>query len=103
MTSPPDPRDLSPDQRELLDLLEQVAGLPRPIVEDDLVPLIDEILPVLDARGRAFRGEDHQLTIDDLYIHESGLRRDGFELAADGLQILILRWHGEMEVLASRN
>lgn len=99
------PRNISPDQDELITLCERVAMLPQPIHEGDLCVLLDEILPILDARARYFQGDDHELLIDDLIDYAAGLRNDGHELAADGLALLMLRWGVETErrLLASNN
>ena len=53
-----DPRNLSPDQRELLDKLEKIALLPRPLVEADFEDASNDALDLLDARGLEFRDDD---------------------------------------------
>jgi hypothetical protein len=46
-----DPRDITGDQAEFLDVLEQLALLPQPIVEDDFLPLSERALDLMEARG----------------------------------------------------
>lgn len=53
------PRDLTPDQRELLEACEAVALLPRPLVEADFKQASGEALDLLEARSQQIRGDDH--------------------------------------------
>ena len=95
-----DPRDLSPDQRELLDACEQVALLPRPLVEADFDDAANVALDLFEQRGLAFRDDDN-LTIEPLAKHAAGLRREGHLLAADGVRLMIMVWLAGVEVRAA--
>ena len=88
VVSDPDPRNITPDQAEVLTALEAIALLPVPIQEDDFEPLADHALDLLEARGGAIRGAG-PLTPADLVVHERGLRQLGHGLAADGVQRLL--------------
>src|SRR6266511_253524 len=96
------PGNLSPDQRELIDVLEKIAQLPMPIDEDGFVELADEALDLLEARGGALRGID-QLTIDDLERYMTGFHHSGLDLAAEGTRRLIERWTLEVADIARNN
>jgi len=79
---------LSPDQRELLDVLEQIEALPSPLVEDDFAPLADRALEILEARGLDLRGAK-TIAPHVLMVYEAGFRQDGHEKAADGIKRMI--------------
>jgi hypothetical protein len=87
-----DPRSLSPDQRELIDACEKVALLPVPLVEDDFQEASEVVCDLLEARGQALRGEA-RLTPEALLKYELGMRRDGHEVAADGLRRMIAAYN----------
>jgi hypothetical protein len=84
-----DPRSLSPDRRELLDALEKITLLPRPINEDDFAPLADHAIDLIEKRGQAIRG-DKGISPETLLKYEAGLRRDGHGVAADGVAIMLM-------------
>jgi hypothetical protein len=91
-----DPRDLSVDQRELLDVLEQLSRLPIPISTDDFQPLSDRALDLIEERTGV-----SPLTIGILSHYRRKLRDDGHELASAGVALLVLRWFAEVEIKAS--
>jgi hypothetical protein len=95
-----DPRDITGDQAEFLDVLEQLALLPQPIVEDDFLPLSERALDLMEARGLVLRGEEKP-TIETLSNYRRRVLLDGHELASAGVALLIVRWFAEMEVKAS--
>jgi hypothetical protein len=80
-------------------VLEQLALLPVPIPEDDLALLGDRACDLMEARGLAIHGE--KPTIETLVRHRRGLLREGHDLAALGMAVLIVRWSAEMELKAS--
>ena len=84
-----DPRTLSDDQRELLDKLEKIAMLPRPLVEVDFEEASKNALDLLERRGIELRDDDN-VTIETLAVYAAGLRKDGFLLAADGVKLMIM-------------
>jgi hypothetical protein len=88
--------DLTPDQRKLLELLEQIARLPSPLVEADFGPLADRAVDLIEAQGRKLRDE---VWVDQtrLILYERGLRQDGHALAADGLQLMIEAYRARLQ------
>jgi hypothetical protein len=97
-----DPRSLSPDQRDLLDILERIALLPEPIQENSFVDLATEACDLIEERGKALRGEP-RLTIDTLAKYRAGFEKDGHELAAEGVKRIIERFFLEAAALAARD
>jgi hypothetical protein len=97
-----DPRNLSPDQRELLDACEKVAQLPIPSTDLELEPVADRVLDLLEAPGLQIRGDD-RLTIETLGRYYAGFLNDGHDLAAEGIQRLGARWCAEIELKAPLN
>jgi hypothetical protein len=104
MTPPPDndPWSLTADQRQLLDICEQIRLLPEPIAEDLFVDLATEACDLIEERGKALHGEP-RLTIDTLAKYRAGFDKDGHELAAEGIGRIIERYFLEAAAIAARD
>jgi hypothetical protein len=86
---------LTHDQRRLVELCEAIY-LALPIeTDEEFEALADPILDELEARGAAIRGEAG-FDIETVGKYRAGLERDGFNVAADGLGVLIDRYRGEL-------
>jgi len=90
-----DPRSLSRDQRELLDALEQLALLPDITTDEEIQQPVDRALDLLKDRVGRVTGRE-RLIDNDLLMYEFALRRDGFDLAADGVMRLLQRSSAEV-------
>ena len=90
-----DPRDVTLDRSELLDVLERLALLPIPVDEDDLALLGGRAFDLLEARTGT------KTTIPILSHYRRNLRADGHELASAGVALLIIRGCAEFEAKAS--
>jgi hypothetical protein len=91
----------SPDQQELLEVLERIAVLPWPIMEDALLPLAEQALDLIEARSREIRGEE-MVTVETLVEYRRRLRKAGFEVASAGVAVLLLRYEAEAELYAAK-
>ena len=97
-----DPRDLTPDQRELLDAFEAVALLdPEAATMDDLVEAFDRVLTLLEARVQQTKGRG--LLDVDLAAYGAGFLRDGHVCAAEGAALMRWRLAGEIAHASNRN
>jgi hypothetical protein len=96
-----DPQPLSPDQRDLQDALEQVALLPDGLTDDEIAEPVDRAVTLLENRVQHFHGRE--LRDSDLLVYERGFRRDGHDLAADGLVRLLQRLEAEIAHVAGNN
>jgi hypothetical protein len=100
MTDPRTP--LSPDQRDVIDALEQVALLPDDVTVDELQPVTDRAIDVL--KWRVQQAWDRDALLDgDLIYYEHNLRKDGFYLASDGAARLLARLQGEIARPSNNN
>jgi hypothetical protein len=102
MTPSPDPRNLSPDQRELLDVCEQVALLTPDASQDDVIDAFDAALTLMEARVLEFHGRERLLD-DDLFRYRAGFVVDGHHLATEGVQRMIDRLAGEVAHSSASN
>jgi hypothetical protein len=88
-----DPRDLSPDQRELLDACEQVALLPP----DAPLEALEKVEEAFDA-ALTLMEADHggRLMDKDIIGYRDRFLADGQQVAAEGVQRMLERLAGEI-------